>query len=233
MENKFLFICNLKMNLLEPKFYRRALKDKYCENLIICPNFCDIKQYCRLKKKYGILVGAQNVSERPSGSFTGDISASMLKNVGADFCIVGHSEQKKYHLETLAKINKKAKILIENNITPIICIGEEIKKNADYAKRYVKEELNIILSGVDVNKVVIAYEPIWAIGTGDVPTKEHINVVCMQIKNFTKCKKVLYGGSFNKNNYKEIVNTKGVDGALIGGASLNPQQIVEMIESIK
>lgn len=232
MKKDFLFVCNLKMNLLQPKFYRRALKDKFVDNLIICPNFCDIKAYSRLKNKYGVKIGAQNVSEQLHGAFTGDVSASIIKNAGADFCIVGHSEQKKYHLETLAKINKKAKILLQNNITPIICVGEEIKKNTDYAKRYVKEELNIILSGIEASKVIIAYEPIWAIGTGDIPTKEHILQVCSQIKNTSKCAKVLYGGSFSIDNYQEIASIKSVDGALIGGASLKPLQILEMINNI-
>lgn len=233
MDKQFLFVCNLKMNLLQPKFYRRALKDKYYENLLICPNFCDIKAYSRLKKKFGVQIGAQNVCEKEGGAYTGDVSAKILKNVGADFCIVGHSEQKRYHLETLAKINKKAKALIEHNITPIICVGEEIKKTTDYAKKYVKEELDIVLSGIDTKKVIVAYEPIWSIGTGDVPTKEHINGVCSQIKSFTKCNKVLYGGSFSLSNYKLIAGIKSVDGALIGGASLKPFDIVEMLDSLK
>lgn len=233
MNNKFLFACNLKMNLLQPKFYRRALKNKFVDNLIVCPNFCDIKAYSRLKNKFGVKIGAQNVCEKPSGAFTGDVSAAMLKNVGADYCIVGHSEQKKYHFETLAKINKKAKILLEHNITPIICVGEEIKKGAEYAKKYVKEELNIVLSGLDAKKIIVAYEPIWSIGTGDVPTNQHISAVCTQIKKTCGCSKVLYGGSFSKNNYKQIAEAKGVDGALIGGASLKPLEIVEMMENLK
>ena len=232
MKKDFLLVCNLKMNLLPSKLYRKALKNKYYENLIICPNFCNIKDYGRLKKKFGVKIGAQNVFEKQCGAYTGDISASMLKNVGAEFCIVGHSEQKKYHLETLAKINQKAKLLIEQEITPIICVGEEIKKDISYAKRYVKEELGLVLNGIDAKKVIVAYEPIWAIGTGDVPSSKHISEICTHIKSASNCPKVLYGGSFNKSNYTQIANAKGVDGALVGSASLDPDEIVEILDNI-
>ena len=225
------------MNDIRPKVYKKSLEKKFFNNLVICPNFCDLKDFSKLSK-YGVRVGAQNVSEFQSGAFTGDVSIEMIKKSGAEFCIIGHSEQKKYHFETLQKINKKAKLLLQNKLTPIICVGEEIRKkgaenqHTDYAKKYVTAELESILAGVESNEVIIAYEPIWSIGTGEIPTQKHIQEVLSHIKQTTKCKKVLYGGSFSIKNYRSIAGLKEVDGALIGGESLNPQHIVEMIENV-
>lgn len=224
------------MNVVEPKFFGRALKGMTAENLIVCPNFCDLRAYRRLIKKFGISVGAQNVCEFENGSHTGDVSAQMLKYAGATYCIVGHSEQKLHHLETLAKTNKKVRLLQQYGITPIVCVGEETQKSAtsnqtEYAKKYVLAELDVILKGVDAQNVIVAYEPIWAIGTGKVATAQHIQSVAHHIKKCVGISKVLYGGSFSIDNYKQIVGIKSVDGALIGGESLHPNNIAEMIKA--
>ena len=110
MDKKFLYVCNLKMNVVEPKFYGRALKGMTAEKLVICPNFCDLRAYKRLVKKFGIKIGAQNVSDFEQGSHTGDVSAQMLKNVGVAYCIVGHSEQKLHHFES--KNTKENSVLL-------------------------------------------------------------------------------------------------------------------------
>ena len=224
---KFLLVCNFKMNSVALSDYQNAIKDKKINNLVLCPNFCDIKEYCKLKQN-GIMIGAQNVSEYISGAYTGEVSAKMLKDAGADFCIVGHSERKKYFYETHLQTNRKIKNLIASGVTPIVCVGEDIKKDEDFASRFVLMELNEILQDVDLSKIIVAYEPIWAIGTGLVPTNQHIEFVINAIKKYTGIGMVLYGGSFGVNNYKQIASINGVDGALIGGASLKPDLICEI-----
>jgi triosephosphate isomerase len=235
MKKDFLFVCNLKMNYVDVRAYKKALKGSFVDNLIICPSFCQIKEYAKLEKKIGVQVGAQNVSEHKVGAYTGDISAEMLKNAGAKFCIVGHSEQKRYHFETLSQTNAKIKELLSFGITPIVCVGEDVKRTdaqmqLAFAKKFVLAELTEVLKGINAKKVIVAYEPIWAIGTGETPSAEHIEKLLAEIKNHTHAKKVLYGGSFSAKNCKEIMNIKFVDGALIGGASLSPKTIAEMLK---
>lgn len=231
MNKEFLFVCNFKMNSLDVMEYVNVIKDNCYNNIVLCPNFCDIKDFYILKRN-GIMLGAQNVSEYSDGAYTGEVSADMLKNAGADFCIVGHSERKKYFFETLSQTNQKTKRLIESGITPIICVGEDNYKGEDFASKFVLMELNEILKDVDISKVIVAYEPIWAIGTGNVPTNQHIETVISAIKKYAGVGVCLYGGSFGENNYKEISNIECVDGALIGGASLKPELIVKMVRNL-
>ena len=232
MNKKFLFVCNFKMNSLDVMEYVNVIKDESFDNIVLCPNFCDLKDYVILKNN-GIMLGAQNVSEYTCGAYTGEVSTDMLKNSGADFCIVGHSERKKYQFETLSQTNQKTKRLLECGITPIICVGEDTYKGEDFASKFVLMEINEVLKDIDISKVIVAYEPIWAIGTGNVPTKKHIEVVISAIKKYTGINMCLYGGSFGMNNYKEISSIECVDGALIGGASLKPQSIVKMVKDLK
>ncbi len=233
----FLLVCNFKMNVVETKSYVDAMKNEEYANVILCPNFCDLKEFVKLKKSNKILLGAQNVSEFESGAHTGEISVAMLKNIGAQFCIVGHSERKQFNFETLSQTNQKVKLLIESNISPIICVGEELysveEKQAEFAVRFVLSELNEILKDVDVSKVIVAYEPVWAIGTGKVASNEHIETVLSAIKKYTGVEFTLYGGSFGENNFEDIAKIDCVDGALIGGASLKPELICKMQKRIK
>ena len=233
MKKRFLFACNFKMNIVDEKKYQQSMgKDDY-SNVILCPNFCDLERFKRLKKSNKIFLGAQNVSEFDDGAYTGEISADMLKRASVDFCIVGHSERKKYNFETLYQINNKIKKLLNANITPIVCVGEDVYNSdtlsqTEYAKRFVLLELNEILKDIDINKIIVAYEPVWAIGTGKVAGDEHIADVVNCIKMFTGVSMVLYGGSFNEKNFEQIAKIDGVDGALIGGASLKPDVICKM-----
>ncbi len=228
---KFLLVCNFKMNSVALSEYQNEVGQKQINNLVLCPNFCDIKEYCALKPN-GIMIGAQNVSEFTNGAYTGEVSAKMLKDVGADFCIVGHSERKKYFYESHEQTNTKIKNLIAEGVTPIVCVGEDIKKDEDFAVRFVLMELNQILKDIDLSRIIVAYEPIWAIGTGLVPSNKHIELVISAIKKYTGIDMVLYGGSFGENNYIQIASINGVDGALIGGASLKPDLICKMQSEI-
>ena len=230
---KFIFACNFKMNSVSVEEYKKAMGNGNYSNVILCPNFCDLYQFAKLKKSNKIFLGAQNVSEFEDGAHTGEISANMLKSAGVDFCIVGHSERKKYNFETLSQTNLKIKKLLEVGITPIVCVGEELNSSetmsqTEYAKRYVLMELNEILQNIDISKVIVAYEPIWAIGTGKVADTEHIKEIVDAIKKYTGVEFVLYGGSFGEKNFEQIAKIDSVDGALIGGASLKPELICKM-----
>ncbi|MBO7508579.1 MAG: triosephosphate isomerase [Clostridia bacterium] len=225
---KFLFVCNFKMNSIEVEKYNNAMNGDDYSNVVLCPNFVDIKDFAELKKSNNIGLGAQNVSAFDEGARTGEISAKMLKKAGVEYCIVGHSERKKYNFETLDEINQKAKVLQQNGIKPIICVGEDILKDNEFAKKYVLFELNTLLKDLDFDNLIVAYEPIWSIGTGDVPTDEYIDEILSTIKKYTPVKTTLYGGSFGESNYKEIGQIESVDGALIGGASKKPELICKM-----
>ena len=232
----FLLACNLKANSLDVKLYKKAMGTDIFNNVILCPNFCDIKGFSALKKKNKVFVGAQNVSEFENGAYTGEVTADMIKSAGADFCIVGHSERKKYNFETLSQINKKIKALLSHGVTPIVCVGEETcapDNQTDFAIRYVLSELAESLQGVDVAQVVVAYEPIWAIGTGKTATLSHIESVVSAIKKYTGIGMVLYGGSYNETNFEGISKIDCLDGALIGGASLKPGIICKIQKQLK
>lgn len=232
MKRNFLFVCNFKMNIVSLVSYQKVIGNDRFSNIVLCPNFCDIEKFCALKQSSGIMIGAQNVSEYFNGAHTGEVSATMLKSAGADFCIVGHSERKQNNFETLSQTNLKVKSLINAGLTPIICVGEDLLKDEEFATRYVLNELNQILQDVDISKVIVAYEPIWAIGTGKVPSTQHIKTVVSTIKQYTGIEFVLYGGSFNESNFGQIISIDCVDGALIGGASLKPDLIVNMVKKI-
>ena len=232
MKGNFLFVCNFKMNTVKKSLYKKTFGNNSFNNVVLCPNFCDIKDFASLKKSNCIMIGAQNVSEFAEGAHTGEISAAMLKSVGVNFCIVGHSERKENNFETSSQINLKVKRLIECGITPIICVGENNYKDEQYAAKFVLSELNEILRDIELSKVIVAYEPIWAIGTGKVASISHIKFVISAIKQYTGIEFVLYGGSFNSDNYKDIVSIVCVDGALIGGASLKPDVIVKMVNNV-
>lgn len=235
---KFLFACNFKMNIVSVEDYKSAMGNGDYSNVILCPNFCDLHQFAELKKSNKIFLGAQNVSEFDDGAYTGEISADMLKSALVDFCIVGHSERKKYNFETLSQTNLKIKKLMQVGITPIVCVGEELNNSetmsqTEYAKRYVLLELKEVLKDTDISKVIVAYEPIWAIGTGKVAGTEHIKEVIGAIKKYAGVEFVLYGGSFGENNFEQIAKIDSVDGALIGGASLKPELICKMKKKLE
>lgn len=171
-------------------------------------------------------LGAQNVYQKEKGAYTGEISAAMLSEFDVYFCIVGHSERRK-NGETNSEINQKIKLLLNNNILPVLCIGETLEEYSNKkTKAVLKKQLKECLQDVDISKIIIAYEPVWAIGTGKTPTKKEIVSICEFIKDFVfksynKNVKVLYGGSVNENNTEDLIGDKAVDGALVGGASLD------------
>lgn len=180
-----------------------------------------------LKTKYDL--GAQDIFWEESGAHTGEISASMAKQYGIKYVIIGHSERRE-NGETDEQINLKLKAALKNKLIPILCVGFGITKDEDdeQVMSDLQEQLKKDLQGVDPSKVIVAYEPVWAIGSGRPATPEHAEKVCMFIKIKYKVKSVLYGGSTNAVNAKDFLQ-KHIDGLLVGGASLKTEQFSKMI----
>lgn len=203
-------------------------------DVVICPNFVSLDRVSEAIEGTNIMLGAQNVYFEGKGAYTGETSVDMLAAVGARYCIVGHSERREYFKETDEIVNKKAKKLLEKDIYPIVCVGESLEQREDNTYfDVVEKEVRGSLDGIDsemiASKVVIAYEPIWAIGTGKTATAEQANEMCKYIRDVvakmydedTASKvRIQYGGSVKPSNANEILNMSDIDGALVGGASL-------------
>ena len=183
-----------------------------------------------------VKVGAQDVSSHDKGAYTGEVSAAMLADLGVDYCIIGHSERRAYHAESDELVNAKLKALLGAGITPIMCCGETLEqRDAGVTLSFVESQIKGGLAGVsaeEMKKVVIAYEPIWAIGTGRTATAEQAQEVCGYIRQvlaglygaeLAKGVQILYGGSMNGKNAAELLAQPDIDGGLIGGASLKPE----------
>ncbi len=198
------------------------------DNLVICPTFLSIKPFADKVAGTQIRVGAQNCYKEESGAFTGELSAAMIKEAGAEFVILGHSERRHIFGESDVLINEKIKAAIKEGLKVIFCIGETLEEKEDY-ENVLSLQLEKGLDGVDANgeNLIIAYEPVWAIGTGKVATIDDIK----EVHSFVLQKAqsilgyyppVLYGGSVKPSNSKEILKLSEVGGVLIGGASLDP-----------
>lgn len=221
---------NNKSNLGKEEFinYLNELSNvKTNSTLILCPTFLNIPLV-----NQDILLGSQNVSKTDNGAFTGEISAKQLKEFNVKYSIVGHSERREYQKETNEDIREKIIKLQENNITPILCIGEskEERDNNTY-KEVLQEELSI-LNDLNKDNIIIAYEPIWSIGTGVIPTNEEIIEVFSLIKSILPNNKVLYGGSANNDNIDTLKTISLIDGYLLGGLSLKPDKLGEFLDKL-
>lgn len=234
-----LIIGNQKMYMDYDKVndFIEMLKQNNLENVIVCPSFLFLNDYKNIVK-----TGAQNVSYNDNGPSTGEISSTQLKTFGINYCIVGHSERREFQKETDEDINKKLVKLLNQDITPILCIGEKLEERENNStETVIKNELDIDLKDLStefVNKIIIAYEPIWAIGTGLTPTNEQIDEMMKMIKNYVSTNfnaqvKVLYGGSVSDKNVDELNTIDSVDGYLIGGASSKKDQFDYIIKSNK
>lgn len=228
-------IGNWKMNgnIEQKETMFKALKNVKTDNkVVICLPFTLLYD-----NKFKISVGAQDVSEHSNGAYTGDISAMMIKDMGAEYVIVGHSERRLYHAETNEIVKAKASAAIKNNLIPIICVGETAEEhNAGRTMSVVKK---MVLESIPENgKYIIAYEPRWAIGKGVTPSEQEITSVHETIfKTLRGIHKentpILYGGSVNQDNAANISNLTHVDGLLIGGASLKVETFLPIIKSVK
>ena len=209
----------------------------------ICAPFTDLETLAEAFRGTGIGVGAQNVHFADEGAYTGEISAAMLEEIGVDFCIVGHSERRQYFAETDETVNLKLKKLLSGSIRPIMCVGESLEqRDAGELFDVVRRQLTEGLAGIpaeDVKRVVVAYEPIWAIGTGRTASPEQAEEMCAFIRKVlielydedTADEVILqYGGSVKPANATEIMNMDEIDGALVGGASLKPADFMVIID---
>ena len=200
--------------------------------VVICPTSIHLDVVS--KKKNNFYIGAQNVSQHPEGAFTGEISSASLSELKIDFCIVGHSERRKIYYENNDDVKSKSIQLISNNIVPIICIGETLdeKESGRTNDVLAKQLLEGVPKSSNSNNTIIAYEPVWAIGTGLTPSLEEINKTHEYIKQHNikfNNYKVLYGGSVKANNANDIISLTDVDGTLVGGASLKYEEFSKMI----
>ena len=193
-----------------------------------------------------LIIAAQNVNENDSGAFTGEVSVGMLKEVGVKWVVLGHSERRQYFNETDASVNAKTLKAVANGLTPIVCVGETLAEfEAGETEAVVRRQTKAALSGLnpeDVANLVIAYEPVWAIGTGKNATKEIAQNVCALVRDEVKVNfgvdaadkvRIQYGGSVKPENIKEYLSEADVDGALIGGASLKVDSFKAIIDAVK
>ena len=209
----------------------------------ICAPFTDLETLVKEFEGTGIGVGAQNVHFEEEGAFTGEVSVRMLEDIGVDYCIVGHSERRQYFAETNETVNLKLKKLLAGSIRPIMCCGESLEqRDSGVLFDFVKTQLEEGLAGIsaeDVKRVVIAYEPIWAIGTGRTASPEQAEEMCAFIRQTliglydeeTADEVIIqYGGSVKPANATEIMNQDEIDGALVGGASLKAEDFMKIID---
>ena len=213
--------------------------------VVVCPPFPFLEMCGDLSQESFFGVGAQDVSEHESGAYTGEVAAPMLASMGIDYCIVGHSERRTYHNESNEAIANKVKQLLANNIRPIFCCGEKLpEREAGTQFNVVEKQISESLFGLTADEfanIVIAYEPVWAIGTGKTATPEQAQEMHAFIRSLIAKKygqdvadntTILYGGSCNAKNAKELFANPDVDGGLIGGASLKADDFVTIIESL-
>jgi len=225
---KFL-VANWKMNgtvEFTENFLKTIDKIKTENRIIICPPFPLLHKF----KNFSHSLGAQNCSDQKSGAFTGEVSPLLLKEFGCKYIIIGHSERRRIFKESNETIYEKYKTLTELDLTPIICIGENGEEKAKW-REILSIQLNLIKNSQNLSKAIIAYEPVWSIGTGKTPTVAEIHEVLRFIKQTTNSKcPTLYGGSVNTKNISDILQIPSVDGVLVGGASLKIEEFSEIVQ---
>jgi triosephosphate isomerase len=220
-----------------------AKHDFAAVEVAVLPPYTDIRSVQTLVDgdKLPLTFGAQDVSAHESGAYTGEVSALMLAKLGCTYAVVGHSERRQYHGEDDALVNAKIKVAVKHGLTPILCIGEglEVRKAGRHVA-HTLAQLDGALAGVpaaDAGSLVIAYEPVWAIGTGEVATPDDAQEVCAAIRgrlaelysaDLAAGVRVLYGGSVKANNIAGIMVKEDVDGALVGGASIDPAEFASI-----
>lgn len=239
------YICgNWKMNKTSSEALEFAKEINEFEfnkvDVLLAPSFVTLESL-RKNLKDEIKVAGQNVSQFDEGAYTGEVSTSMLKDIGVDDVIIGHSERREKFLESDEIINAKVKKALEDGLSVILCLGESLEiKEEGREVDFVREELLNSLDGVkNIEKVTIAYEPIWAIGTGKTCSSEDAEKMCREIRNIIDEKygevsqkiRILYGGSVKPSNAGEILSKENIDGVLVGGASLKASDFIEIIKA--
>ncbi len=247
---KTIIAGNWKMNMKpsDVKPFADELKNivsraKWCET-VICAPFVDLPAAVKAFKDCRVSVGAENLNENPKGAYTGEIAADMLVDLGVKYVIIGHSERRQYYGETDISVNKKVHAALEAGLQPIVCVGESLEqRELGITIELITLQVKTALANVSadkVRKVVIAYEPIWAIGTGKTATAEQAGEVCCAIRavirnlygaRIARAITIQYGGSMNEKNAAELLAQPDIDGGLIGGASLVPEKFAAIINA--
>lgn len=222
---------------------KRELYDKIDVDIVLCPPFTALSGVSEVISDSNIKLGAQDLFWEENGAYTGEVSAGMLKDAGCHFVVVGHSERRGHFSETNEGVNKKIKAALRTELTPIVCVGERLEERDKGATfDVVLDHLNGALSGLtrdEITKIIIAYEPVWAIGTGRSATTQQAEEVHSFIRNYLKEKydadvsqnvRILYGGSVKPDNVRELVKQENIDGALVGGASLELNSFMEIVK---
>lgn len=217
------------------------VKNAKCE-VIVCPTFTSLYPVIEKIKGSNVKVGAQNMYFEEKGAFTGEISPLMLKDIGVEYVILGHSERREYFKEDDELINKKVKTAFKYNLIPILCVGETLEeKEAGNTKSKISNQINLGLKSLtekEVSSMVIAYEPIWAIGTGKTATSDEANEVIRFIREEVKslygeatssAVRIQYGGSVKPSTIKEQMAKSDIDGALVGGAALKAEDFASIV----
>lgn len=220
------------------------VEDASCE-VVLCVPYTDLFYSLLTAQNTKVQIGAQNMHWEEKGAYTGEISPNMLKCINVKYVIIGHSERRQYFAETDETVNKKVISAYNHNLIPILCVGETfVQRDLGLEEEIVSDQIKNALKGVtkeQVQEIVIAYEPIWAIGTGKVATKDDANLMMKKIRSqiaslyddeIAQNVTLLYGGSVKKDNSKELFNTSDIDGALVGGASLDPEEFLSIINNI-
>ncbi len=218
------------------------MKNKKTENeIVLCVPYIDVIITQQFLEETNVKVGVQNVHFAESGAYTGEISPRMLDGIGVEYVIIGHSERRQYFNETDESVNKKLKAALAHNLKPIVCVGESLdQRTAGVTKEFVTSQVRKAFEGLsaeDAEKTIIAYEPIWAIGTGKTASKEDANEVCKWIRgeintlfgNVSENIIIQYGGSVKAANAAELFNMPDIDGGLVGGASLDPEEFFKIV----
>ncbi len=243
--SKKIIIANWKMNTSFQEATVLAKKisiagKTFSNYVVLCPPAIWITEIGKIIKKHGSILklGAQNIYSKESGAYTGEISVSMIKDF-CQFVILGHSERRMYFKETDKDINLKIKLVLKNNIRPILCVGE-FEQNSNEQKENLYAQISRGFEGInqeEAQKIIIAYEPVWAIGTGNNATSEYASniiqglrdrLAVMYSREIAKKIKILYGGSVNSKNFSGYLKSQEIDGLLVGGASLKAEEFIEI-----
>ena len=247
---KTIIAGNWKMNktLTETKAFAEDFKallgrPKWCE-VVLCVPYVNLQAAVRLFKDSKVAIGAESCHYESTGAYTGEVSPEMLKDIGVKYVIIGHSERRQYYNETDFTVNKKVKAALAAGLTPIVCVGESLEqRELGVTEELISYQVKCALAGLDaaqVRHVVIAYEPLWAIGTGKTATAEQANEVCCHIRaiiramhgaRVARAVTIQYGGSMNAKNAAELLSQPDVDGGLIGGASLKAPDFMTIIDA--
>lgn len=222
---------------------KRAVADIEEVEIVLCPPFVSLSDVRDVITETNIGLGAQDCYWEKEGAFTGEISCAMLKSAGCEYCIIGHSERRQFFGETNETVNKKLKALLKEGLKPIVCVGEKLEdRKAGRTFSVVKDHVENSLKGLtkeDMEKVVIAYEPVWAIGTGVNATNQQAEEVHKYIRELLETMfgediagrtRIQYGGSVRADNIKELIGEEDVDGALVGGASLKADSFAAIVK---